>query len=177
MIEWDQEKFEHEILHEIERVSAQPGGAVKGTNGTGKSPLALALTFFDQLTEPAPKPWLFKNVIAKDETSSWIAPPGKGKSALLTDIAIHNASGRDWRGYRTRGAGGVVYFALERADLVNRRLAAYRRRDGLLDLPIAVAHQVNRPNEPLMRRHHLSHDQESRATFRSWRGSRHFRHV
>src|SRR6266508_1156841 len=63
---------------------------------------ALALTFFDGLGEPIPKPWLIKNVIARGETSSWIAPPAKGKSALLTDIAIHNAGGQDWRGHRTR---------------------------------------------------------------------------
>ncbi len=103
---------------------------------------ALALTFFDGLGEPIPKPWLIKNVIARGETSSWIAPPAKGKSALLTDIAIHNAGGQDWRGHRTREPSGVVYFALERADLVKRRLTDYRRRDDLSDLPIGVANQV-----------------------------------
>jgi AAA domain len=46
---------------------------------------------FDELTDAPPKPWLIKNVIARGETSSWIAPPGKGKSALLTDIAVHLA--------------------------------------------------------------------------------------
>jgi hypothetical protein len=49
-----------------------------------EKPPALPLTFFDDLSEnPAAKPWLVKNVIARGETSSWIAPPGKGKSALL----------------------------------------------------------------------------------------------
>jgi hypothetical protein len=55
----------------------------------------IRLRFFSELTQPAPKPWLIKNVIAKGETSSWIAPPGKGKSTLLTDIAVHLAAGRD----------------------------------------------------------------------------------
>jgi hypothetical protein len=31
---------------------------------------------FDELTDAPPKPWLIKNVIARGETSSWIAPPG-----------------------------------------------------------------------------------------------------
>jgi hypothetical protein len=53
----------------------------------------IRLRFFSELTQPAPKPWLIKNVIAKGETSSWIAPPGKGKSGLLTDIAVHLAAG------------------------------------------------------------------------------------
>jgi AAA domain len=100
------------------------------------------LTFFDQLTDAAPKPWLIKNVIARGETSSWIAQPGKGKSALLTDIAIHVAAGKDWRGFRTKGRSGVVIFALERADLLRRRLIAHRRRDDLPILPIAVVGQV-----------------------------------
>jgi hypothetical protein len=102
----------------------------------------LRLTFFDQLDKAAPKPWLIKNVMARGETSSWIAQPGKGKSALLTSIAIHVAAGKDWRGYRTKGHYGVVIFALERADLVKRRLIAHRLRDNLPPLPIAVVGQV-----------------------------------
>ena len=104
----------------------------------------LALTFFDELSEcPSAKPWVIKNVIARDETSSWFAPPGKGKSALLTDIAVHNAGGLDWRGYRTKDrSGDAVYFALERADLVRRRLIAHKLRDDLRGLPIAVSGEI-----------------------------------
>jgi hypothetical protein len=119
-----------------------PGTEANGGGRQGQKTSALALTFFDELAETPPKPWLIKNVMARGETSSWIAPPGAGKSALLTDIAIHNASGKDWRGHRTKGRSGVVYFTFERADLVKRRLVAHRRRDDLPDLPIAVASQV-----------------------------------
>jgi RecA-family ATPase len=100
------------------------------------------LTFFDELTKPTPKPWLIKNVIARGEISSWIAAPGKGKSALLTDIAVHLGHEKMWRGYRTKIRAGTVYFALERADLVKRRLIAHRLRDHLPSLPIAVAGEV-----------------------------------
>jgi len=103
---------------------------------------SIALTYFSDLAQPVAKPWLIKNVIARGEASSWIAPPGKGKSALLTDIAVHLASGTDWRCYRTKSRCGVVYFALERADLVKRRLIAHKQRDGLSNLPIAIAGQV-----------------------------------
>jgi len=58
----------------------------------GASAPEVKLSFFDQLTDAMPKPWLIKNVIARGETLSWIAQPGKGKSALLTDIAIHVAA-------------------------------------------------------------------------------------
>ena len=48
----------------------------------------------------------------------------------------------DWRGFRTKGRSGVVYFALERADLVRRRLIAHKLATALRDLPIAVAGEV-----------------------------------
>src|SRR5262249_3018201 len=112
-------------------------------NGSQAPSSALPLTYFDDLSDtPSPKPWLIKNVLARDETSSWIAPPAKGKSALLTDIAVHQAGGVDWRNHRTKVRSGVVYFALERADLVRRRLQAHKRRDDLGSLPIAVTGQV-----------------------------------
>lgn len=117
----------------------------RANNGNGQSSKykALPLTFFNDLSDtPAPKPWLIKNVIARDEISSWISPPGKGKSATLVDVAIHQAGDMDWRGFKTKGRAGVVYFALERADLVRRRLIAHKLRDNLRDLPIAVTGQV-----------------------------------
>jgi hypothetical protein len=103
---------------------------------------AIKLTYFDECSAIAPKRWLIKGVIALGETSSWIAPPGKGKSALHSDIAVHLAAGMDWRGYRTKGQFGVVYFAFERADLVKRRNAAYAKRLNLKGLPIAIGAQI-----------------------------------
>jgi Bifunctional DNA primase/polymerase, N-terminal/AAA domain len=103
------------------------------------APIGMPLTYFDEVENSGKKNWLMKGVIARNETSMWIAPPGRLKSALMTDMAIHLASGMDWRGYQSKAACGVVYFALERADLVKRRLAAHRKRDELAGLPIAVA--------------------------------------
>ncbi len=106
-------------------------------------------TFEDCWTE-SPKRYLVENVIALDEDSSWFGPPGSLKSALLTDIAVHVASGCDWRGHKfdrwceepedvdIEEMRGVVIFALERAGLTRRRLAAYAARDGLGSLPIAI---------------------------------------
>ena len=88
----------------------------------------ITLSFFSELVEAKPKPWLIKNVIARGECSSWIAPPGKGKSALLTDIFVHGAGSIDWRGHRTKGKFGGIYFALERVDLVKRRMTAHSAR-------------------------------------------------
>ena len=126
-----------------EHFKGNTGQPLNGNDRARVAVKALPLTFFADLTEsPPPKPWLIKGVLARDETSSWFAPPGKGKSALLTDVAVHQGGGIDWRGFRTKGQAGVVYFALERADLVRRRLIAHKLRDGLRDLPIAVVSQT-----------------------------------
>jgi hypothetical protein len=112
-------------------------------NGENAHPAALAVTLYEDLTELPPKGWLIKGVIARGEISSWIGPPGGAKSSLLIDLAVHAAAGLDWRSHPSKGPIGVVYFALERAGLVKRRLYAYRLRDGLTSpLPIAVCSRV-----------------------------------
>jgi hypothetical protein len=107
-------------------------------------------TVADCLNE-GPKTWLIENVIALGEDSSWFGPPGSLKSALLTEIALHVASERDWRGYRFNASddgsgneiGGVVYFALERGALTRRRVAAYVKRDNLPgDLPLFIVDRI-----------------------------------
>lgn len=103
---------------------------------------ALPLQFFDECCSEPAKPWLIKGVLALDEDSSWYGPAGGLKSSLLTDIAVHGAAARDWRGFKTRMRFGTVYFALERGGLQRRRLAAYAKRDGHAGLPIAVADQI-----------------------------------
>ena len=95
-------------------------------------------TFDEMFGETAAKNWLIKGVLAKGETSAWIAPPGGMKSALLAQASICVGSGLDWQGKRNKGAAGVVYFALERADLVEKRIKAHCLRLGLKSLPIAV---------------------------------------
>jgi len=99
---------------------------------------SLPLVFYRDLKEAKRKDWNIKNVMACGEVSSWFGPPGSGKSAILTDIAIAGASNQQWRGYRIKENFASIYFALERADLVKRRMIAHRLRDKLPDdLPIA----------------------------------------
>jgi hypothetical protein len=112
-------------------------------------PNALPFDLFEDCINESPKAWLIENVIALDEDSSWFGPPGSLKSALLTDIAVHVASCRGWRGHASDGWSdedtdprGVIYFALERAELTRRRLAAYIARDKLPRLPIAVVSEM-----------------------------------
>jgi hypothetical protein len=111
------------------------------TEEPSKTP-ALKLTYFDDCGAFALKRSILKGIIARGETSAWIAPPGAGKSALLTEISVHCAAQIDWRGHKAKEACGVVILALERGDLFKRRLRVYHQRDGLQGLPIAVADAV-----------------------------------
>lgn len=97
------------------------------------------VTFDEMEVDPPAKQWLIKGIFARGETSAWIAPPGAMKSALLAEGAICVGAGLDWHGYRNKGAAGVVYFAIERSDLVKRRLRAHRQRLGLTGTPICVS--------------------------------------
>jgi hypothetical protein len=136
--EWP-ESADGEPIHEQgEQGAADVAGQ---TAGPSKAP-PLKLTYFDSCSAVALTRWILKGIIARNETSAWIAPPGAGKSALLTEISVHCAAQIDWRGHKAKEACGVVIFALERADLFKRRLVAYQQRDGLQGLPIAIADAV-----------------------------------
>jgi len=100
------------------------------------------VTFDEIEAAPPSKNWLIKGILARGETSAWIAPPGALKSALLAEAAVCVGAGLDWHGYRNKGAMGVVYFALERADLVKRRLRAHKHALGLSGTLIAVSSAV-----------------------------------
>ncbi|MET3968071.1 AAA family ATPase [Bradyrhizobium sp. S3.9.1] len=106
-------------------------------------PSGIKLEYYADFSTAVAKDWIIKGVIAKGETSSWVGPPGVAKSALLVDLMTSAASGVEWRGHRSKGRVGVVYFALERGQLVKRRLVAHAMRsEEPLNLPIAVANQV-----------------------------------
>jgi hypothetical protein len=66
-----------------------------------------------------------------------VGKPGSGKSVIVTDAACHVAAGMEWHG-RTVRPGLVVYFAAERKQLTERRMAAFRERYELGDIPLAV---------------------------------------
>jgi AAA domain-containing protein len=106
-----------------------------------RNPDAIRLSYFDDCSAVTTKPWIMKGLFARGETSSWVAPPGAGKSALMTCAAVHVSANRDWRGFRSKERCGVLYLAFERADLVKRRLAAYAKQ-GFTNLPIAIGDQI-----------------------------------
>jgi hypothetical protein len=123
-------------------IGSEANTSTQPATAENKLPKPLKLTYFDTGADTLQKRWILKGLIARNETSALIGPPGAGKSALLTEIFVHCAGLIDWRGHRAKEACGAVIFALERGDLYRRRFQAYAQRDGLQGLPIAVADAV-----------------------------------
>jgi hypothetical protein len=88
--------------------------------------------------------WIMKGVLAPGEVSNWIGPPGTGKSTLVGDLLLHVVAGRDWRGHLSKKSGAVIYFALERSDLIKRRFNAQAALYGLdaKEMPFFVVDAV-----------------------------------
>jgi hypothetical protein len=129
-----------ELLEQKQEAERETASAKPQTASAG---VALKLTYFGEFGEKTKKRPILKGFVNKGENSALIGPPKSLKSGLMTEIALHCAAGKDWRGHPASEPYGVVIFALERADLYRRRLDAYRLRDGLTEnLPIAVAGAV-----------------------------------
>jgi hypothetical protein len=100
-----------------------------------KSPLRF--TRFADI-DPAPrKVFLVSKFLGDAEISCMFGAPGSGKSILAADLACHVAGALPWLGRKVL-PGAVLYVAAERAKLVERRLAAFRKYYAINDLPLAV---------------------------------------
>ena len=83
--------------------------------------------------------WIIKGVLAKGHNSYLFGPPGGGKSALIGSAATYTGAGRtSWHGFKIRKQCASVYFAMERADLVQKRIWAECQREQIDSVPIAV---------------------------------------
>ncbi|MGA8969472.1 MAG: AAA family ATPase [Pseudolabrys sp.] len=92
---------------------------------------------YRELEAESRKEWLVSGLLGSGDASAFYGVPGCGKSMLVEDMALHIAAGREWHGRMTK-QGAVLYVALERKTLVERRAIAFRTRYGDSDLPFAV---------------------------------------
>ena len=83
------------------------------------------------------KDWLVEGLLGAGEASAFFGAPGDGKSVLVEDLGLHVAVGRPWHGRKVK-SGAVVYFALERKALVERRLLAFQMEHDIADIPFVV---------------------------------------
>jgi hypothetical protein len=76
--------------------------------------------------------YLVKGFITPHTLTGIIGASGSGKTFFATDLAVHIASGRRWRGRRVRG-GLVLYVALEGPASAENRFVAARENLHLSD--------------------------------------------
>lgn len=75
-----------------------------------------------------------------DEAMSVIYGPSNcGKTFFATDLALHVATGRPWRGKEIE-PGGVIYCALEGSHGISNRVAAFKQANNLqgCEVPFAI---------------------------------------
>jgi hypothetical protein len=94
-------------------------------------------TLFRDLQLGDTKEWLVKGLLGHGEASAFYGKPGDRKSVLVQDLCMHVAAGWPWHDRPVR-RGAVVYIALERRKLVERRALAFRQRHDISDLPLAI---------------------------------------
>ncbi len=107
----------------------------KRANGKAREPRRF--TLFCDLDATSTKSWLVHNLLGDGDASVMYGRPGDGKSVLAEDLALHIAAGRPWHGRKVK-QGAVVFIALERRKLVERRAIAFRERHDLDNLPFAM---------------------------------------
>jgi hypothetical protein len=95
------------------------------------------ITWFDEVDQSTAKEEILHGVLGAGEFSLFVAKPGTAKSVLVGDIGCHIAAGMDWHGRKVK-KGLVVFFAAERKKLTERRVAAWRKKHGVTNIPFVV---------------------------------------
>jgi AAA domain len=115
-------------------------------HATGRSD-ARRFILFRELEATSTKSWLAFNLLGEGDASVVYGKPGEGKSVLAEDFGLHVSAGRPWHGRKVK-QGAVVFVALERRKLVERRAIAFREKHGLTDLPFAIVGGVHDFRQP-----------------------------
>jgi AAA domain len=88
-----------------------------------------------------PKAFLIDGFVGAAETSAWYGPPDGGKSTVVLDAGCHVAAGLDYCGRRVT-QGCVLYIAVERGAVVQRRVLAWCQHHAHMDIPLAVVAEM-----------------------------------
>lgn len=97
----------------------------------------LGFTLYDDIDLTPRKTWTVEGFLGDGELVCPFGSPSAGKSVLVGDKNGHVAAGRQWFGRRVRCCA-VLHVAVERAGVVKRRYAAFRKHHGIESLPLAV---------------------------------------
>jgi len=73
-----------------------------------------------------------------ESVASVVGPSNCGKTFFMSDLCLHVALGKSWRG-REVDAGGVLFVAAEGAYGIRNRIAAYKQHNNLTDsIPMTI---------------------------------------
>ena len=84
------------------------------------------LTSYDEIEPCLENNYLVRGWLGKGALSILYGPSNSGKTFVATDLAVHVASGSEWRGNKVR-SGLVIYVAGEGGDGIRNRFAAIRK--------------------------------------------------
>lgn len=79
-----------------------------------------------------------EDVLCEGQMSVVYGESNCGKTFFMTDVGLHVAWGKSWRGKQVE-KGGVIYCALEGGHGIKNRIAAFRKAQGLMDADIPFA--------------------------------------
>lgn len=101
----------------------------------------LQLVFADDIRPAVESNDFVEGLLGRKQLSVIYGESGCGKTFLATDLALHVALGRKWRG-REVEQGAVVYVAAEGTFGVRNRIAAFRQHFEIIqDIPLAIVPQ------------------------------------
>jgi len=101
--------------------------ASTATQTVTPKPRRFALKALENITLPSIANYIVKGILPRVGLGVIWGPPKCGKSFLTFDLAMHIATGRNYRGHAVR-KGAVVYLALEGSYGFAGRVEAWRRR-------------------------------------------------
>jgi hypothetical protein len=120
-------------------IQAAPRWAPAATMKERYLAAARRLVYYADFGKVVKLDWIIKGILAKGHNSYLFGPPGGGKSALYGSAATYLAAARDsWHGFKIRKQLAAIIFAMERADLVRKRIWAECQREQLDNVPVAV---------------------------------------
>jgi hypothetical protein len=117
-------------------LTARSGTSV-GDAVANRSKERFQITWFDDVDQSVAKEEILQGVLGAGEFSLFVAKPGTAKSVLVGDIGCHIAAGMDWHGRKVK-QGLVVFYAAERKRLTERRVAAWRKKHDVTNIPFVV---------------------------------------